>query len=158
MELTDKVLIDNLCSWNLYFRRANGMGDVRVPANAKGFAALDVAEVQAQIQLGNVLFVGDGTGNSGDHARLFIRDEKQRKALLGYEESESGDATVLNVDTVRELLAIRGKDAFQKRLESLVKTSAEKRMVAQLAKEAGGDEVAAWKMEAINAIADENAL
>lgn len=158
MEMTDKVLIDSLCSWPLYFRRSNGMGDVRIPANVKGFAVLDFAEVQAQIQLGNVFFIGDGTGNIGDHARLFICDEKQRKALLGYEDDGMADATVLNVETVKELLAIRGKEAFQKRLEALVTTSAEKRMVVRLAKEAGGDEVAAWKMEAINAIADENAL
>ena len=33
MELTDKVLIDNLCSWPLYFRRLNGVGDIRIPEN-----------------------------------------------------------------------------------------------------------------------------
>ena len=27
MELTDKVLINNLCSWPLHFKRLNGMGD-----------------------------------------------------------------------------------------------------------------------------------
>ena len=50
MELTDKVLIDNLCSWPLYFRRLNGVGDIRIPAKVTGFAMLDVAEVQMQIQ------------------------------------------------------------------------------------------------------------
>ena len=158
MEITDKVLIDNLCAWPVYFRRSNGMGDIRIPANVKGYAVLDVAEVQAQIQLGNMLFVGSGSANNGDHARLFISNEKQRKALLGFEDGGTSDAMVLNVDSVRELLAIRGKEAFQKRLEALVTTSAEKRMVAKFAKEAGGDDVAAWKMEAINAVADTNAL
>ena len=49
MELTDKVLINNLCDWALYFRRLNGVGDIRVPARVKNFAMLDVAEVQMQI-------------------------------------------------------------------------------------------------------------
>ena len=52
MELTDKVAINNLCSWALYFKRENGVGDIRIPANAKDFSQLDVAEVQMQIQRG----------------------------------------------------------------------------------------------------------
>ena len=158
MELTDKVYINNLCAWPLYFRRSNGMGDIKIPAKANGFAALDVAEVQAQIQLGNNLFTGNSETNNGDHARLYIVDEGQRKALLGYEADGEADATVLTVDSVKKLLNIRSKEGFTEALEKLVKTPAEKRMVAQLAKDAGGDDVAAWKMEAINAISDENAL
>lgn len=156
MEMTDKVAVNNLCSWPLYFKRANGVGDVRVPANAKNFMLLDVAEVQTQIQLGNPLFVGVG-GNQGDHARLYIVNDEQRKALLGIEDTGSGEI-VLNLDTVKELLGVKRKDDFQKRLEALVTTPAEKRMIVRLAKEAGSDDVAAWKMDAINAIADENAV
>lgn len=84
MELTDKVLIDNLCSWPLYFRRLNGVGDIRIPANVTGFAMLDVAEVQMQIQSGNRMFVGNDPARPGDHARLFIQNDAQRKALFGY--------------------------------------------------------------------------
>jgi hypothetical protein len=156
MELTDKVLINNLCAWPLYFRRLNGVGDVRIPGKAKNFTGVDVAEVQMQIQSGNNLFVGtDGTGN---HARVQIVDEKQRKALLGYDMEGADDAVMLTVETVKELFAIRKKEEFQKRLEALVTTPAEKKMVEQLAHEAGGDEVAAWKMEAISKIAETSAL
>lgn len=154
MELTDKVSLNNLCGWPLYFRRANGLGDVRVPANAKNFAAIDVAEVQMQIQLNNPLFTGTGEGRQGDHARLFIVDDEQRKALLGYDDGADDDATVLIAKNVKELLAINNKNKFQARLEELVKTDAEKKMVQQLAKESGGDEVAAWKIAAINEIAE----
>ena len=38
MELTDKVAINNLCGWALYFKRENGVGDIRIPANAKNFS------------------------------------------------------------------------------------------------------------------------
>ena len=158
MELTDKVLINNLCGWPLYFKRENGIGDIRIPANAKNFALLDVAEVQLQIQRGNPLFVGDSSSNRGDHARLQIVDDKQRKELLGYDETSGDDAIVLNDKSVKELLAIRTKDVFHKRLSELVSTPAEKKMIVQLAKEAGGDEVSAWKMEAINALADTNTI
>lgn len=156
MNLTDKVAINNLCSWPLYFKRANGVGDVTIPANAKNFMLLDFAEVQTQIQLGNPLFIGVA-GNQGDHARLFIVDDDQRKELLGIE-GDTAESLVLSVDAVRELLAVKRKDEFNKRLTAMVVTPAEKRMIAKLAKEAGGDDVAAWKMDAINAVADENAV
>lgn len=140
MELTDKVAINNLCGWALYFKRENGVGDIRIPANAKNFSQLDVAEVQMQIQRGNPLFVGNGTSNQGDHARLFIVDDKQRKALLGYGEESTQDAVVLNEESVKALLAIRGKEAFNARLNELVSTTAEKKMIVQIAKECGGDD------------------
>ena len=94
MELTDKVLIDNLCSWPLYFRRLNGVGDIRIPAKVTGFAMLDVAEVQMQIQSGNRMFVGNDPSRPGDHARLFIQNDAQRKALFGYADT-TDDVLVL---------------------------------------------------------------
>lgn len=153
MEMTDKVLIDNLCNWPLYFRRLNGIGDVRVPALAKNFSALDVAEVQMQIQNRNTMFTGDDDSRMGDHARLFIVNDAQRKMLLGLPEESEEDAVVLTVDAIKKLFSIRKKEDFQTALENLVKTDAEKKMVIALAKEAGGDEVAAWKMDAITALA-----
>ena len=152
MELTDKVLINNLCDWPVYFKRLNGIGDIKVPAKVKNFAKLDVAEVQLQIQSGNVLFIGNDASKLGDHARLFIVDDEQRKELLGYTDSDN-DTVALTVDAVAKLLKIRSKDEFNTQLENLVKTTAEKKMIVQVAKEAGADEVASWKMEAINNIA-----
>ena len=137
MELTDKVLIDNLCSWPLYFRRLNGVGDIRIPAKVTG----------------NRMFVGNDPSRPGDHARLFIQNDAQRKALFGYADT-TDDVLVLNADSVRELLAIRKKDEFNARLEALVTNDAEKKMIAQIAKENGGDDVAAWKMDAINKLAE----
>lgn len=37
---TNNVLVNNLCAWPLYFKRATGMGDVGIPANARKFATL----------------------------------------------------------------------------------------------------------------------
>lgn len=158
MEMTDKVLIDNLCDWPLYFRRLNGIGDIRIPARAKNFSGLDVAEVQMQIQLGNKMFVGEDDTQMGNHARIYIVNDVQRKALLGIPEENADDAIVLNVATIRKLFSIRKKEDFHAELAALVKTDAEKKMVVALAKEAGGDDVAAWKMDAINALAKTAAL
>lgn len=154
MQLTDKVYIDNLCDWPLYFKRLNGLGDIRVPAGVRGYAMLDVAEVQMQIQSGNKLFVGEDSVCPGDHARLYITNDEQRKTLLGYEETAADESVVLNLDSVTELLAAKSKKDFTARLQALVKTDAEKKMVVKLAKEAGGDDVAAYKMEAIAALAE----
>jgi hypothetical protein len=150
MELTDKVYLDNLCDWPLYFRRLNGIGDIAIPAKAKNFTGVDVAEAQMQIQSGNHMFIG--TDGMGGHARIRIVDDEQRKALLGYD--DGGDAIALTADSLRELFAVKRKDAFQQQLEALVTTNAEKRMVQRLAKEAGGDDAASWKMDAINALAE----
>lgn len=155
MELTTKVLIDNLCAWPVYFKRMNGAGDIRIPANVKNYAMLDVAEVQMQIQAGNNMFIGNGVGNHGDHARLLIVDTAQRKELLGYGAESSQDATVLTVETVKELFAIRKREDFMNKLEALVVTPAEKKMILQVAKDAGGDEVSAWKMDAVAKLASE---
>ena len=64
------------------------------------------------------------------------------------------DVLVLNAESVRELLALRKKDEFNARLAALVTNDAEKKMIAQIAKENGGDDVAAWKMDAINKLAE----
>lgn len=155
MNLTDKVLINNLCDWPLYTPRLNGMGSITIPARVKNFAMLDVAEVQMHIQTNDPLFVGNDPARPGDHARLYIVDDEQRKQLFGYEDSETDDVVHLTADAVKKLLAVRKRDDFKAQLEALVKTDAEKKMVVQIAKENGGDEAAAWKMEAINNLAAE---
>ena len=148
----NSVKLNNLCAWPLYFNRASGMGSVKVPANAKGYSMLDFDEVRAQIQLNNKFFVGeDGIGN---HARLQIVDEKQRNELFGLAEDEVDEPVLLNDESIRALLAIKSKAKFNDKLNSLVKTSAEKKMLVQLAFAAGAEECEAWKVDALRAMAD----
>ena len=151
-------MIDNLCKWDLYFPRANGVGDIRIPGGAKRYAALDVAEVRWQIQLNNKMFTG--TDGVGGHARLRITDDAQRNALFNLRDGENApDAVALTREAVVDLLAINNKKKFHERLAALVKTPAEKRMILNIVKEVDGEgSVAAWKMDAINAVSDENAL
>jgi len=154
MNLTDKVLINNLCDWPLYTPRMNGVGDIVIPARVKNFAMLDVAEVQLHIQSNDPLFVGNNPARPGDHARIYIVNDEQRKKLFGYADDVEDDVVTLTADAVKKLLSIRKRDEFKAQLEALVTTDAEKKMVVRIAKENGGDEVAAWKMEAINNLAE----
>ena len=154
MTLTDKVALNNVCSWPLYFRRANGVGDIRVPANAKNFSMLDAEEIRMQIQLDNNLFTGTNPSRPGEHARIVIVDTKVRNELFGLSEEDANEILVLDDTSVRELLAIKTKKEFGERLQALVTTDAEKKMIIELAKAVGGDDGAAWKMEAINALAE----
>lgn len=148
---TNNVLVNNLCGWPLYFKRANGMGDIMIPANAKRFPLLSFDEVLTQIQLGNVMFVGsDGLGN---HARLQIIDETQRKELFGFGDQEVEAAIVVDLESVKALLAIRSKAKFNEQLNRMVKTDAEKKMLLELAEKAGAEDSEAWKVDALRELA-----
>ena len=134
---TNNVLVNNLCSWPLSFWRKAGQGDIEIPANARNYPLLSYEEVLAQIQTGNVMFVGiDGMGG---HARIQIVNEEQRKQLFGLDGVDVPDPSVLNVESVKALLAIKTKGKFHEQLESMVKTNAEKKMLVELAFEAGAD-------------------
>lgn len=153
---TNSVLVNNLCGWPLYFNRATGQGSVEIPPNVKGFPLLSYEEVLAQIQIGNKMFIGtDGMGN---HARIQIVDEAQRKALFGLEDVETSAPIVVSLETVKELLAIRGKQKFHDRLAEMVKTDAEKKMLVELAYKAGAEDCEAYKLDALRKIAETSAF
>lgn len=149
---TNNVLVNNLCSWPLSFWRKAGQGDIEIPANARNYPLLPYDEVLAQIQTGNVMFVGiDGMGG---HARIQIVNEEQRKQLFGLDGVDVPDPSVLNVESVKALLAIKTKGKFHEQLESMVKTNAEKKMLVELAFEAGADEAESWKVDALRKLAE----
>ena len=152
MTANNNVLVNNLCSWPLSFWRKAGQGDIEIPANAKNYPLLSFEDVLAQIQTGNKMFTGtDGMGN---HARIQIVNDEQRKQLFGLESVETEDPTLLNLEAVKALLAIRTKAKFNEQLQAMVKTDAEKKMLVELAKQAGSDEAEAWKVDALRELAD----
>ena len=152
MTANNNVLVNNLCSWPLSFWRKAGQGDIEIPANAKNYPLLSFEEVLAQIQTGNKMFTGtDGMGN---HARIQIVNDEQRKQLFGLESVETEDPTLLNLEAVKALLAIRTKAKFNEQLQAMVKTDAEKKRLVELAKQAGSDEAEAWKVDALRELAD----
>lgn len=148
---TNNVLVNNLCSWPLNFRRLAGQGDIAIPANARSFPLLSEEEVLSQIQTGNIMFTGtDGMGN---HARIQIIDEAMRKKLFGLDGAEIEAPTLLNEESVKELLSVRSKAKFSERMAAMVKTDAEKRMLVELAFKAGANEVESWKVDALRELA-----
>lgn len=149
---TNNVLVNNLCSWPLSFRRIAGQGDIEIPGNARNFPLLSFDEVMAQIQTGNVMFTG--TDNMGSHARIQIVDEAKRKELFGLGDVEVGPPALLNEESVKELLAIRQKAKFNDRLAEMVKTDAEKKMLVEIAFKVGAENSEAWKVDALRKLAD----
>lgn len=146
----NNVLVNNLCKWPLYFKRANGQGDIAIPANAKNYPLLSYDEVQAQIQVGNKLFTG--TDNMGNHARIQIADEAQRRQLFGLPD-DAPVAIAVTEESVKALLAIRGKVKFRDTLAAMVQTDAEKRMLVDIAFRVGADEAETWKVDALRELA-----
>lgn len=149
--MANNVLVNNLCAWPLYFRRAMGQGDVRVPAGAKKYPVCSFDEALTQIQLGNTLFVG--TDGLGGHARLQIIDDEQRKQLFGIEEENTVAPVVLDADSVKALLGLKSKAKFNDMLSKLVSTDAEKRMLVELAFEAGAENAETWKVDILRELA-----
>ena len=153
---TNNVLVNNLCSWPLSFKRLAGQGDIYIQGNARSFPLLTEEEVTAQIQSGNPMFTGtDGMGN---HARIQIVDETKRKELFNLENVEVPAPTMLDEKSVKALLAVKTKTEFTKKLAEMVKTDAEKRMLVELAFKAGGENAENWKVEALRKLADTAAI
>ena len=84
-----KVAVKNLCEWDLYFNRAEGSGDVRVPS--KGVTRLSRGEIQAQVYNGNKMFTG--TDEQGSHAKLYVDDKTELTERI--EIKENGEKVIL---------------------------------------------------------------
>ena len=73
ISLTDRVPITNLNDWELHFVSTETDKDIVIPARANKIRKLTVAEIDGQVQSGNIMFVGvDGMGNN---ACIKIEDE-----------------------------------------------------------------------------------
>ena len=146
----ENVYINNLCKWNLYFRRITSVGDVKIPASAKNYPIATFDEIYAQIQNGNVIFTGtDGLGN---HARVEFVDDNVRKRLFGMEDASDDSPVILNEESVKELLAIKTKSKFNEMLKTLVQTDAEKRMLVEIAFKVGAEDSESWKVDTLREI------
>lgn len=151
VKLTDRVSIDNLRSWDLGFRATETERDITIPANVKGYKQLTVAEIDGQVKMGNLFFVGkDGFGNNAD---IKINDENVIKFVFGEgDEEEKPSTTLLTLDALKEVLAITPKTKFEEAVSKLVATEAEKKTVIELAKEAGIENVEGYKKTFIEKI------
>lgn len=150
ISFTDRVVLTNTRSWNLNFKSTETDKDIVIPAGAEHWSKLTVAEVEGQIQTGNFFFVGaDGDGNN---AYIEIEDESVRNFVFHFDENENNDRVILNLESVKNLLAIDDRTEFESVLEKLVVTDGDKRMIIPMALKAGIDNVQSYKVSAIEEI------
>lgn len=116
LNLEKKVTIKNIAGWEVGFARIEGIGDIRITAEAN--IKLARSEIIQQVQNGNRLFTG--VAGDGDHATLFIDDVATRREL-GFE-----DQKIFTDDLVKELFSISDLKTFKEELCDRIQTRAEK--------------------------------
>lgn len=145
--LTDRVPITNLNNWELNFISTETEKDIVIPARANKIRKLTVAEIDGQVQSGNVYFVGvDGMGNN---ACIKIEDEDVFRYVFRLDDDEPVNVRILDLDSVKNLLNIADKREYERELESLVVTNSDKKMIVSLVQQAGIENVEGYKKTAI---------
>ena len=143
---TERVSIDNLCSWDIYFKSEETDKDICVKGGVKGNVKLTASEILAQVQADNIAFVGvDGMGS---HASIRITDPVVRAYVFG----KDIDPVQLTEEAVRHLLNIEDRKQFRTELEKLVVTNAEKKQIVLTCEHIGIDNVESFKMNLIESI------
>ncbi len=151
IDLNDRVAITNLRSWVLHFRAQEADRDIQIPAGAKAWKRLTIAEVDAQVKAGNAFFCG--TDGLGSNASLKIEDEAVRRYVFSLDTSDDQPQTLLTLESVKDLIATTPKAAFLEKLKQLVVTEGDRRMIVALATEAGIENVEAYKVTEIEKLA-----
>lgn len=130
LNLDTKVVIKNLCEWDLYFTRIETNGDVKLPK--KGTTRVSRAEIQAQVHAGSKLFGGlDGLGN---HAKIYIDDQPTR-VLVGFESEDGTEKQeVLDTEKIAKILEYKTLNTFKKHIEEHVILQSEKVLLLEEAK------------------------
>lgn len=143
---TERVSIDNLCSWDIYFKSEETDKDICVKGGVKGNVKLTASEILAQVQADNIAFVGvDGMGS---HASIRITDPVVRAYVFG----KDIDPVQLTEEAIKHLLNIEDRKQFRAELEKLVVTNAEKKQIVLTCEHIGIDNVESFKMNLIESI------
>lgn len=121
LNLDTKVTVRNIAGWDVGFSRKDGIGDISITAN--GSMRLTRAEIIAQVQSGNRLFIGlDGMGS---HATLFIDDAPTRIEVEFDSEDGKKTQNVFSDEKVKSLFALTSAK-FQNEFKDAIRTRAEK--------------------------------
>ena len=133
LNMETKVSVKSIASWTTGFKRIESNGDVTIPP--KGDIRLTRSEIVAQVQNGNRLFTG--IDDMGSHATLYIDDADTRKELGFDSVDENGKLVKQNVltgDAVKKLFSAKTMKTFEKSLEELIVTKAEKGAIIEIIK------------------------
>lgn len=119
-DLEKRVSVKNLANWTVTFaRKGENQGDVLIAKD--GRAILTRNEIQAQIDSGNKLFIGED--GHGSHATIYIEDAATRK-WVGFED-ENHKQMILTDDVVLKLFDMSNPE-YESNIPVYVKTRAEK--------------------------------
>jgi hypothetical protein len=133
VNLDEKVVIKNLCEWDLYFPRIETSGTVKLVK--KGINRLTRAEIQAQVFSNNTMF--NGTDGRGSNAKIYI-DDKKTRVLVGFEDEDGKEKQrILTPERVKEILNLKTLKSFKENISKDVKTQAEKLVLIEEAKKQG---------------------
>lgn len=119
LNLDKKVTVKNLAGWEVsFYRKHDGTGAINITKG--GLQRLSRNEIQAQINDGNLLFIGAGNGS---HATLYIEDADTRR-WVGFED-ENNPQMVFTEELVKKLFDMNQSD-FETNLPIYIRTRAEK--------------------------------
>ena len=132
INMNDKSKVKNLCPWNVSWENINSPGDEFIKAN--NFAYINNAEIEVQVQNGNVFFTG--TDGIGSHARVYIENPELRE-LLSFDNKEEGRKQfILDDARCKEILEYKTFSTFKKHVLDSVVTNQEKVKIINYAKKA----------------------
>ena len=130
IDLNEKVVVKNLCSWGIGFPRINSNGDVSIMPH--GQITLTADEIQAQCYANNKLLVGND--GKGSHASAYINNKDLRIELDFESADEKESQNIIDEDKVKALFELKTLTTFKKRFEETIVTDAEKALVVDLIK------------------------
>ena len=148
----DRVKFKNVLPWDVSFPKILMPGEVTVEAY-KEYKQLTFAEVEEQINAGNVGFIG--TDSYGNHAPFQFDDLDVYNALFQREETKLPE--YLDEEMVRTILKINSKDKMEKAIKDAVQTKSDKRVFAHIIDRMDADDVRqypGWKISLIEKIFD----
>ncbi|GIN23109.1 hypothetical protein [Siminovitchia fordii] len=130
LNLDQKVVIKNMCEWDLFFKRIESPGEVKIPK--KGVTRLSRGEIQAQVYANNTML--SGLDGQGSHAKLYIED-KDTRVMLGFE-SEDGkqEQDIITPERIQKILAYKTQKTFENKIQEEIKLDSEKLLLVEEAK------------------------
>ena len=120
----EKVRFKNLRPWDIGFDAVCNHDSILIEGNTT-MTRLSIQEIYEQVQRGNPAFCGvDGYGK---HAPFRILDEEKYRYIF---DTDSGLPEQMNEELIEELLKIRDRKKFEKRLDEVVLTRGDERHLA----------------------------
>jgi hypothetical protein len=130
INMNDKSKVKNLCPWNVSWENINSTSDEFIKANK--FTYISNAEIEVQVQNGNVFF--GGTDGLGSHARVYIENPEMREYLGFDNKVENKKQLILDDDKCKEIMEYKTFNTFKKHIAESVVTKQEKNKIMDYAR------------------------